>query len=272
MEKTFILEIHNTNLHGQYWHGEMVKDVVVLVHGMGEHKLRYEKSVITHLVNDGYAVVAFDLYGHGNSDGKRGHAPSYEALLDAVQGLLEKTGVLFPNKNIILYGHSLGGNIVVNYVLRRSPNLKGVILSSPFLRLAFQPPKWKVLMGKILLKLLPSITLPSEVDAKTISRDPYEVERYKIDPLIHNKISPIYVFPVIEAGKWAINNAHKLNINTLVLHGTGDKLIDHNGSVAFCENTKNTKLQLFENGFHELHHDLCKKEFIESVLNWLNKL
>lgn len=271
MGNTFNINLHNSKLHVQYWKPQIVKSVIVLVHGMGEHKLRFEDSVINHLVKSGYAVVAFDLYGHGNSSGKRGHCPSYNALLDVVEKVIEKTRELFYEAPILLYGHSLGGNIVINYTLRRTHNLKGVIASSPFLRLAFQPPKWKVLLGRLMLNIFPSITLPSEIDESAISRDAVEVKRYSEDPLIHGKISPMYLFPVIEAGEWAIKNANKLETPMLILHGTGDKLIDYNGSVEFCKQTENAQLELFQDGYHELHHDYCREEFIETVLKWLDK-
>jgi len=271
MKNTFTFTLHNKKLHGQYWQPKLIKSVIVLVHGMGEHKGRFENSVIKHLINVGYAVVAFDLYGHGKSEGKRGHCPSYNALLDAVEKAIQKAETLFPDKAISLYGHSLGGNIVINYALKRENKLKSIIASSPFLRLAFQPPKWKVSLGKMMLNIFPSITLPSEIDATAISRENNEVKRYTEDKLIHGKISPMYLFPVVEAGQWAINNAQKLDKPILVLHGTGDKIIDHNGSISFCKNTKNAQLELFENGYHELHHDSCKEEFIESIIKWLDK-
>jgi alpha-beta hydrolase superfamily lysophospholipase len=271
MKGTFKLKLHNSNLHGKYWTADEVKSVVVLIHGLGEHMQRYEKSVIKHLAENGFPVVACDLFGHGKSEGKRGYASSYNALLDLVGAIIDKAQEIFPNKNIILYGHSLGGNLVINYVLRRQTNVKGIILSSPFLKLAFQPPKWKVHLGKLLLKFAPKITLSNEIDPSKISREPNEVKRYLADPLIHNKVSPIYAFPIMDAGKWAIENANHLKIKTLVLHGTGDNLIDYNGSKTFVSEAKLAELKLFENGYHELHHDLCRKEFIETVLNWLNK-
>ena len=271
MKNTFTLNVHDVELHAQYWKPEMVKSVIVLVHGMGEHKLRFENSVIKHLNNAGYAVVAFDLYGHGSSKGKRGHCPSYDALLEAVESVIKRTELLFPDKKVLLYGHSLGGNIVINYALRKSHNLKGIIATSPFLRLGFQPPKWKVLLGKIMLSFVPSITLPSDIDTDVISRDSNEVKRYAEDPLMHGKISPMYVFPVIDAGQWALENYYKLDIPILVLHGTADKLTDYKGSEEFCDKVEKAQLRLFENGYHELHHDICREEFVQSILNWLDK-
>ena len=272
MENTYTFNLHNTEFSGQYWNPEITEAVIVLVHGMGEHMSRYEESVIPHLIKNKFAVVSFDQFGHGKTNGKRGHCPSYEALLESIDLAIEKAKTLFPEKPIFLYGHSLGGNLVINYALRKNHKLKGVIATSPFLRLAFNPPKWKVTFGKLLLNIWPSLTMPSELELDAISRDKSEVKKYTDDPLVHDKVSPMFVFPVIEAGEWAIENANKLQIPMLILHGTGDRIIDYKGSEAFSQNTEKSSLKLFEGGYHELHHDTCKEEFLKTILNWLDKM
>ena len=55
--------------------------MVCLVHGLGEHSGRYA-HLATALTGAGYALLAFDLRGHGQSGGPRGHAPFYEVLLE----------------------------------------------------------------------------------------------------------------------------------------------------------------------------------------------
>jgi len=238
---------------------------------MGEHSSRYEHFVIPKLLENSFAVVTYDNFGHGKTEGKQGHCPSYDALMRSVENALKKADELFPNLPKLLYGHSMGGNLVINYTLRKKHDLKGVIATSPFLRLAFQPPKWKLFLGKFMLKIWPSITLPSELEVEAISRDVNEVKRYQEDALVHDKVSPMYTFPIIDAGEWAIENAKTLQTPMLVLHGTGDRIIDYKGSQAFANNTDKAEIKLFEDGYHELHNDLCKAEFIETILDWLDK-
>ena len=267
----FTLEINNSRIYGSYIQPTEIKGVVVLVHGFGEHLGRYKDSVVPMLMNSKFAVVAYDNIGHGKSGGKRGHCPNYEALLDILDLMIVKTGSLFPNTPLFLYGHSMGGNLVLNYALRYNAELKGIIASSPYLRLGFEPPKWKMVLGKLMLKIWPSITLPSGLDPNGISRIKEEVEKYKSDPLVHDKVSPMYSFPIIDAGKWAIANASKLKVATLLIHGTGDPIIDYHGSQEFHDNSNNTTLFLIDGGFHELHHDICKEEMLMTIQNWLQQ-
>ena len=268
--KEFNFNIYKTNFYGQTWEAEKTKAVVVLVHGMGEHATRYTTSVIPKLLENNISIVAFDHFGHGKTSGKRGHNPGFNAVLESITKTIEKAKALYPKHPVFLYGHSMGGNAVINYVLREHNTLTGVIATSPFLRLAFQPPAWKLFMGRILQKIAPSITMPSELDANGISRVEAEVKKYIDDPLIHDKISPNFSLTFIESGEWAIENASQLKTPMYLLHGTGDQIIDYKGTQEFANTTDKATLKLYKESYHELHNDVCKEEMLQDVVNWLN--
>jgi len=273
MHKEFNFNIYSTNFYGSYFQPESVKAAIVLIHGMGEHSKRYEKDVIPYFNQNSIAVITYDQFGHGKTEGKRGHNPGFEAVLDCVTVVLEKTKELYGDVPIFLYGHSMGGNVVINYALRRKNKLKGVIATSPFLQLAFEPPSWKLFLGKILLKVAPQVTMQSGLEVTAISRDKNEIEAYKNDPLIHDKISPNYSVVFMETGEWAMKNAKKLKIPMLLLHGTGDRLTSYKGSEFFAQNaTKKVTLKLFHGAYHELHNDIVKQEVMDNMITWINKI
>ena len=270
MENTeFNFNIYETKFFGQYWKVEKTKAVIVLAHGMGEHSNRFQ-DIAKSLTNNNFSVVALDHFGHGKTEGKRGHNPGFEAILDSIDFIIKKAKKLFPNLPVFLYGHSMGGNVVTNFALRRKEDLKGVIATSPFLKLAFEPPAVKLFLGKLLQNIAPSITMGNELDPNLLSRDKKEVKKYIEDPLVHSKISPNYSIKFLETGEWAIENAHSLKIPMLFLHGTDDKITDHEGSKAFVEKSENATLKLYNGAYHELHNDLCKEEMKEDIINWLN--
>jgi len=155
--------------------------VICLIHGMGEHSGRYT-HVADQLTQTGYTLLSFDLRGHGQSQGPRGHTPSYEALLNDINSLLNEADKNFPELPRFLYGHSLGGNLVLNYVLHRQPKLKGVIVTDPWLRLAFEPPRFKIILAQITNYIWPSFSQKNGLDTKTLSRDPEVVHAYENDP------------------------------------------------------------------------------------------
>lgn len=259
-------------IYGRYWApDDNIKGVVCLVHGMGEHCSRYA-HVGKLLVEQGIALISFDQRGHGKSEGKRGHTPSYELLMQSIDDLLAKAAEYFPQTPIVLYGHSMGGNLVLNYVLKRKPQIKGVIASSPWLRLAFEPPAIQVKLGEIVNKILPAFTQSTKLDASTISRIPEEVKKYKDDPLVHDKISTMFFISVKTQGEWALANASKLRLPLLIFHGTGDLLTSYTASKEFVDNTskEDVTLKLFDGAYHEIHNDLNQKDLFDLVTRWLD--
>tara|TARA_R110002073_G_scaffold336208_1_gene530927 strand:+ start:66360 stop:67190 length:831 start_codon:yes stop_codon:yes gene_type:complete len=271
MEPTeFDFNFCNTEFYGQYFKPDIVKAVVILVHGMGEHSGRYTDFVIPQLLAQNIGVITYDQFGHGKTAGKKGHNPNFDAVLTTVTLITNKATEIFGDLPLFLYGHSMGGNVVINYALSKTHSFTGVIATSPLLRLAFKPPTWKLSVGKIIQKIAPSITMPSELDVNAISRDPMEVQKYRDDPLVHDKISPNYSLTFFEKGQWALEHAQQLKTPMLLVHGTGDKITDHTASIEFAKNSNGmATIQLFENGYHELHNDLEKEQFMKVLTNWI---
>ncbi len=264
--------IDNLNIYGKYWAPENdVRGVICLVHGMGEHCNRYE-----HLGNffsdKNIALIAYDQRGHGKSEGKRGHTPSYEHLLQGVENLLYKAKELFPEQPLILYGHSMGGNLALNFAMRKKPVLHGVIASSPWLRLAFEPPAIKVKLGQWMRKIYPAFSQSTELDAKAISRIADEVSKYEKDPLVHDRITAMMFTSVYEAGNWAMENTEELELPTLIFHGSGDQLTSHQASREFAGKVQgDVTFQLFENAYHEIHNDTSKAELLQLLEKWVEE-
>lgn len=261
-------------IFGQYWtpENENIKAVICLVHGFGEHSSRYA-HVADFFTKNNYALLTCDLRGHGKSKGARGHTTSYDALLNDVDILLGKAETLFPNTKKILYGHSMGGGIVANFILRRKSNIVGAILSSPFFKTAFEPPKIKIMAGKLFENLLPSLSLPSGLDASAISRDQKVVDKYTKDPLVHGKISAKMGMVLIDNGQWALDNASKLDIPVLMFHGTDDQLTSHNASESFANNAgEKIKFVSYPGLFHETHNEPEKSSVFAEMLQFCNSI
>jgi alpha-beta hydrolase superfamily lysophospholipase len=271
--KTFNWHQDETKLFGQYWKNDSAKAIVAIVHGMGEHSGRYADFVIPQLFAGGYSVIAFDQFGHGLTEGKRGHCPNYEAVLHSVENLLRKSNeYLGSNLPTFLYGHSMGGNVVSNYLLRKESHVKGAIISSPMYRLAFEPPAWKLIAGKLMRNIYPAFQERTGLDASAISRDRAAVEKYINDPLVHDKITVNFSLPFFEAGEYAIENAKAMKVPALLIHGTKDALTDYKGSEDFAQNAgEEVSLKLYTDGYHELHNEPNKEAVLADVITWLDK-
>ena len=111
-------------LHYRCWKPELpARAEVFLIHGYNEHIGRYE-HVAAAMNAAGFRFHAMDLRGHGTSEGLRGHTPSWDQFLGDVNLLLDQGESDLPS---FLYGHSMGGGIVLSYALQTNRGLKGVI-------------------------------------------------------------------------------------------------------------------------------------------------
>lgn len=257
-------------MYTQSWLIDSAKANVGIIHGMWEHSGRYE-HVAQYLNNRGYNVFAMDHLGHGKSDGKKGHIDKYDLLLDSVQSFLNEISA---NNSLptFLYGHSMGGNVLSNFIIRRKPLIKGALLSSPWFKLAEAPPAFQLLLAKIMIHIYPSFQDTAKVDQAAISRDPIEVDKYKNDPMVFNKMTPAFFFPTYENGLYAIAHAKEVTVPMLVFHGTADRLIAHQGSVEFANNANaNVEFVSLEGMYHETHNDLGKEAVLKMMGDWLDK-
>jgi len=261
------------NLFAQSWSPEKeIKNVILLVHGHGEHSTRYYHWA-ERFVNNNYAVLAFDLRGHGKSEGKRGHTPGYESFMKDIDLLIDKSEELFPGKEKILYGHSLGGNLVLNYGLRRESGLKAIIATSPWIRLVISPTNLQLALAKVMKNILPGLVQHSKLPAELISRDKTEVQKYVNDPLVHDKISVIEFLSVVESGEWALHHAEEFKKPLLLMHGSGDQVTSHKASEYFYQKARKVAtIKIWEGCYHELHHESDREQAFQFIIDWLNNL
>ena len=262
-----------TKFYAQGWNPANPKAVVCIVHGFAEHSGRFA-HVAERLGREGYAVLAFDQFGHGKTEGPRGYSPSLEASLDSIKIVLDEAGKRFPGLPKFLYGHSMGGNMMINYLLRRKPDIKGAIATAPWLRLGFDPPAFKLMLAKVMKNIYPKWPEKADLDTNVLSRDKEEVRKYEQDPLVHNTARAGTFFETYNAGLWAIEHASELSIPLLILHGTDDKLISHGGSEAFAAAAPKNLLTFksLPGYYHEIHNEPAaerEKVFVEEI-NWLN--
>lgn len=101
----------------------IVKGAISIVHGMAEHSDRY-KEIAEYLASDGWAVFMHDHAGHGksvktNEDlGYFGDEDGYEKITDDVLKVTEIIRKAFPDKPLIIWGHSMGSFVTRNFIAK----------------------------------------------------------------------------------------------------------------------------------------------------------
>lgn len=257
-------------LYGRVWEpDEAPRAVVCLVHGIGEHSGRYGDMAET-LTNAGYALFGFDLRGHGRSAGPRGHAPSYAALLDDIALLLEQAAERYPDRPRFIYSHSLGGNLALNYLLRRHPPLAGLIATGPALRVAVPPPAWKLALARACYRVWPTCTFNNGVAPADCTRDTEVFLRNQHDPLGHTRASARLGLDVLDRGEWAFARAEKIDVPLLIMQGSEDRVIPIEMNREFAQRVPgDCTFKLWDGLLHELHSEVDRREVFAYVVRWL---
>lgn len=258
-------------LYTQGWEpGGRVRAVICLLHGLGDHSGRFA-HLARFLLPSGYAVMSFDLRGHGNSDGIRGHFASIELVMQDIDELIAAARERYPDVPLFLYGHSLGGVLAINYTLRRKPELAGVVITSPGLRTALENQKVKIALARLLVLLTPALTLPSGLETPALSRDSKVVVDYVQDPLVHDRASLAFANTMLEAIKWAYLHAAEFHLPLLMMHGTADQLAYYQGSQEFARQVQgDCTLKLWDGLYHEIHNEPEKGDVFAFLLQWLD--
>jgi len=256
-------------LFGQSWQPENETNAVInLIHGIGEHSTRYA-GMAEYYTERGMAIYAIDYRGHGKSEGKRGHTPSYENLMQDIDLLLDYSEKDNNCQKRFLYGHSLGGNLVINYVLRRKPNLTGLIASSPWLILGFDPPKWQMKMANIVKNIFPALSQKTGFHKEDLSKNLKNIELYEKDDLVHDKITVKLFVDAYDAAQWALDNAKEMSVPFLLMHGDEDKMTSPEGSKEFASKSEKTQLKIWEGFYHEIHNEEGNEKVYNWVIDWV---
>ena len=241
---------------------------VCVIHGLGEHGGRYHR-LAKDLSAAGLWVTAFDQQGHGKSEERRGCIESYDSMLDDVSDFVEWARMQ-ADRPVVLFGHSMGGNIVLNYTLRRDNQPDGVISSSPMIRAA-SPPGWLLeKVARLGMRYFPDFRLQSRVVAERLMNDPKEQSLLIRDELFHSKLSLRLGAALLDSGEWLIDNAHGLGVDLLLTHGTEDLKTCHKASIEFAEkSTEYCRLEVLQDRMHDPFRDTERDAVIGLFLEFI---
>lgn len=261
-----------SELFFQTWTPDKVRGTVLLTHGMAEHSECYS-SLADRLADDGWQIFAWDLRGHGRSEGKRGYIRHFNDYVDDFENfhaLVRKKSGSLP---FVFFGHSMGGLLTLRYLQTHQPEYTALALSSPALGLSVQVPKFKEMLANVAIKWFPTITMHNEIKYTDLSRDEDMIRSYKADTLRHDKISPGLFLSMVETFGVVQQDADKIEKPVLMQISGEDRLVSAEASREFFEKLPNKKSQLlvYHDSYHEIFNDLDREQVISDLKNFINK-
>lgn len=246
---------------------------VIVSHGHGEHSESYHR-VFSHFENKGYEFWAWDMRGHGRSEGLQGYAKSFQDYIQD-QGLfwdliLEKVNQKNP---VFLLAHSMGGLIQLSSLLYRKQNaFKAQVVSAPMMGVAVDVPAVKKYGAEILERFLPKITLGNELTNDMLTRDPEIMREFDRDPLRHGKLSAGVYLGSIRQMEIVMAKAPEFTIPTLFQCPEKDPVCSTEATRKLSEAMSSSphKLLIYGDGArHEMYNDINRNEVYKDMENYL---
>ncbi|NWD66476.1 alpha/beta hydrolase [Pseudomonas gingeri] len=199
-----------------------------LFHGFYDHMGLF-RHVVDWALDQGFAVIACDLPGHGLSSGERASIDDFAQYQQALQGLFNEANGLDLPQPWHLFGQSTGGAIIIDHLLRHgsaSPAQGQTILLSPLVR----PRAWD--WSKFSYYLLKPFVKGIARRFSENTNDPAFMPFLQADPLQPQRLPTAWVGAL---ARWipGIESAAKSPRRPLIVQGEADMTVDwtHNLSV-----------------------------------------
>lgn len=270
---TFNIEVTSKHdglrLKGIHWAADRPSAVMSLVHGFGEHSGRYT-DMAAYLNAAGISVIAVDLRGHGQTGGPRGVCKNYSDMSADVSSLLAETQQLYPDLPHYLFGHSMGGGLVLHMGLTQNENLAGYLVSAPLIRPAKPIPAPLQAILKLIRKIMPKGTLPNPIPGQQISTLPDEQAKYEADTLNHDRLGFGLAIGMIGVGEEALAQAAQWTKPLRLWHAKGDQLTDFAATESFAAKAENCNFTAFDNVEHEMHNDSSRAEVYALMVDFID--
>jgi alpha-beta hydrolase superfamily lysophospholipase len=238
---------------------------VLLVHGLGEHSGRYE-HVGDQMAAAGLDVHAYDHRGNGGSGGRRGHVDRWAQYHDDLAERLVNVRGQSGGRPVILYGHSMGGLVVLGYLLTDRPRPDLVVLSSPGLDSTLAD--WKKAVVPTLSRIVPTLAIPNGIDGRTLSRDPSVGDKVGADPLATDASTVRFGAEGLAEQARVRRDFGGLTLPTLVLHGLDDGLVPPQASEILAT-LPNVERRTYPGLRHELHNEPEGPAIVDEIIAWI---
>lgn len=269
--------------------------VVMIVHGASEHAARYDR--FARFLNDnGFAVYAMDLRGHGNTRLRSG-APldagpdAWNHFVEDQKWLRDLIAREYPGKKVVFLGHSMGSAIAQDYMTRYGRSVDAYILSGTFYGPALPDDVLKATddaaksapldPSPIFAGLFVGFNKPfsDKPGFEWLSRDPAEVAKYVNDPLcgkpFGNELTRDFFRGLSRMRAPEIEARIPKDVPIHIVSGDQDPVGDNTkGVMALVERyhalglTKVT-YKFYPQARHELLNETNRDEVQKDLLNWL---
>ncbi len=239
--------------------------LILIIHGLAEHSGRWA-TVGTRLARAGIETRSFDLLGFGGSGGNRADLTGWEIYRHQI---LDNLALLFDRGSpVVLFGHSMGGLIALDYALSRHRQPDLLVLNAPALDAVV--PTWKRRAASLLAGYLPSLTLANPFDSSQIFLREEAAQDYDSDPLIARRSTLRLGSHLLQAMTRVDKRLGSLVLPSLVTHGEDDTLVPQHFTEALGRHPYVDR-QLYPGLRHASIQELEGTQVIDDIVAWISE-
>ena len=264
----------HTELFYHLWKCPQPQGTFLITHGLAEHSECY-KELAEDLNRLNYNVIAYDLRGHGRSEGQRGIVNSFDDYCHDLELFTQFCIKEYKNQQpFFMFGHSMGALITAKTLLNfEIKGIDAVIFSAPCFALKIAVPKWKEKLAKWSARWLPNVTMWNEIQYEDLVRNHQRIKTYENDPLRHDKISPRLFLGMLESIEFIIQHESDFELPVLMQVAGQDRICNPASGIRFYEKcaSKIKKLQIYDESLHEIYNDLDRQLVLRDLQNFLQK-
>lgn len=245
--------------------------VVIITHGYAEHCGRYREAA--HVgTTAGWAVVSYDVRGHGKSPGERGYIDRFDIYLDDFVAIQRAARALVPDKPVVLLGHSHGSLITLRALCNGTPTgVVHAIVSSPYLALRLAVPAYKKLLARVASRVAPHLAQPNALRVEDLTHDPQKQAERVADTLCFGVATSRWFTESSAAQQYVADNAHKIDAPTTWLVGGDDPIADPAQSRRVADRVRNADYHDLAGMKHEVFNELDRGKVFAEVSRVLGR-
>ncbi|WP_437884196.1 lysophospholipase [Pseudomonas sp. LRF_L74] len=291
----------STDLLVNRWYNDSApRAVLMIVHGMAEHAVRYARFAEA-LLDAGLHVYAHDQRGHGRTaqQGILGHLADENGWAKVVEDLSSVNHHIrqqYPSAPILLFAHSMGSYVGMTYLLQHSSSVKGAILSGSnyqptslyqaalliarFERWRLGPRGRSQLIDWLSFGNFNRALRPTRTAFDWLSRDRQEVDRFLADPLCGFSCTTQLWIDLLQGLRQITPPRHLAQIDAslplLIVGGESDP-VSQGERLADLANAlrqaglHRVELKRYPGARHELLNETNRDEVIQDLIAWMNE-
>ncbi len=239
----------------RYWPAAdgKAKGALVLFHRGHEHSGRLA-HVVDELDLPGFAMFAWDAYGHGRSTEKRENNPTLGTLVKDVDDFVGHISSAhgFAMDDIAIIGQSVGSVLAAAWVHDYAPNIRCMSLASPAFKVKLYVPFARPSLN-LLHQVIGNFHVNSYVKASALTHDKERIASFESDPLIKRPISVNVLLALYSTADRIIEDAQAIHVPTQILISGADFVVHLKPQHVFFDKlgSKIKEKHVFDGFYHD---------------------